>query len=129
MLFIILILVVLVIVFFMSAFFNEHNVSKGEKIFTEIVLAILFIAFCISGMAGIGEGLPVVLTPFLLFFTVCIYMAKEDRATARILLKQVNEKLEKTEKELEEIKLLLKKENNDEQNSEEDTESDEENQE
>lgn len=129
MLIIVLILVGLVMVFLMSIFFNENNASRGEKIFTEIVLAILFIAFFISGMAGIGEGLPLAFTPFLLFFTVCIYMAKEDRATARMLLKQVNEKLEKTEKELEEIKSLLQKENTDEQNSEEDTESDKENRE
>lgn len=97
--------------------------------FIIFILAVILIAYFMLGMIAGGDMSPIPLTPLFIFFIVCIYKAKEERATARMLLKQVNEKLEKTEKELEEIKSLLKKENTDEQNSEEDSESDEENQE
>lgn len=108
---------------------SESSQTTAEKVFLIIVLSVMVVGCFILGLAGAGELMPAILAPFVLLFLVCVYTAKEDRATARLLLKQVNEKLENTEKELAEIKLLLKKENTDEQNIEEDTESDNENQE
>lgn len=117
--------IAIVIIFFISIGFNDSGATKAQKVFAVIVLTILLVGFFISGMAGVGELMPTVLAPFILFFIISIYMAKEDRATERLLLKQVNEKLEKTEKELEEIKLLLSQKSETEEVSEKYEESEE----
>lgn len=93
------------------------------SVFIVILLAIMLIGFFILGMIGIGEGLPMVLAPFLLFFIISIYVAKAERAQQTELLKKMDEKLQKTENELAKIKALLKQEDETEAVSEETFES------
>ncbi|MCH5189270.1 MAG: hypothetical protein J1F37_01770, partial [Oscillospiraceae bacterium] len=83
-------LVALVIICVISIGFNDSGATGAQKVFAGIVLTVLLVGFFISGLAGVGELMPTVLAPFILFFIISIYMAKEDRATERLLLKQVN---------------------------------------
>lgn len=78
--------------------------TTAEKVFSIIVLLIMLVGCCVLGLMGAGEVMPIILVPFLLFFFVCIYTAKEDRAKQYSLLEKMNEKLKKMEEELANLK-------------------------
>ncbi len=115
MIFLILAIIVLLsvgIIYSAGIIFNKSSGSftafekqtTAEKVYSIIVLVVMLAGCGALGLMGAGEVMPIILVPFLLFFFVCIYTAKEDRAKQYSLLEEMNEKLKEMEKELANLK-------------------------
>ncbi len=115
MIFLILAIIVLLavgMIFYAGIAFNKNNGGQtafekqttAEKAFSIIILIVMLAGCGALGLMAAGDFLPLILVAFLLFFLVCIYTAKEERAKQYSILKEMNKKLKKMEEDIATLK-------------------------